>query len=683
ADASAAANGTPAPQTEPAEATGVIRNAWTVGFWTIASRLLGLYRFRLMAGIFGASGVADAFNFAFVFPNLTRRLFGEGLLSSVFVPVFSGMLAKGQKEAANRTASVLLCRLAYWLTAGCVVVMVLAGAARVVLPDVMTLDPRFRLELELFQWLLPYLIFINVAAVLMAILNSLKHFGVPAFAPVLLNVLMIAACWWVRYGPAKGGKPEDQIWLVAYAVLLGGTLQLLVQAPPAFARGFRFHPGLDATDPGYQEVMHNFKPVVLMVAVFQANVLLDNIIAQVFIPEPGPVTYLNMGTSLYQLPWSIFSLAIGTAALPALSHLWAQGRREDFSKTLLSSLRVSIYLAVPCTIGLMLLSDEIVRLLYGTGRFLENDAEPVHRTARVVMFSSLGLVFYSVNSLLARALYAMKDMRTPTTTSAQSVAINLALNLLFVVGLAAAARVLIPYRDSLGAEQKVWRAVVEFLIALGSLKEGGIALASALSNGWQTWMLARAVRQKLALEGKPDDASGESFLTLGLAGVVSALAGFFAYRYFVGRPDWEGFWAFFAAVLGSLVPFCLFCRQYFISKLENKPHDDPALHRYGVREEHWPEILRFQHSLYTAATAGAIMGFMVWAVRDSLPPEGSFIPVLQRALVPVVIGVLVFSSASSGLMAREYDELKGSLGAKLSELKAALAAKLKRRTAGS
>jgi len=642
----------------------IVDHAWTVGFWTIASRLLGLYRFRLMAAIFGASGVADAFNFAFVFPNLTRRLFGEGLLSSVFVPVFSGMLAKGQKDAANRTASVLLCRLAYWLTAGCVGVMVLAGIARAVLPHVTFIEPRFELELKLFQWLLPYLIFINVAAVLMGILNSLKHFGVPAFAPVLLNVLMIAACFWVRYGPGASSAPEEQIWLVAYAVLAGGALQLLIQVPPAVARGFRFTPTMDAQDPGYREVVGNFAPVVGLVAIFQINVMLDNVIAQVFIPEAGPVTYLNMGTSVYQLAWSVFILALGTAALPELSRLWAEGKKDGFIRALRQVVRLSVYWAVPCTIGIMLLSEEIVRLLYGTGRFLEHDAEPVRRTAGVVMYSSLGLVFYSVNAMLARALYAMKDMRTPTLTSAKSVAINLALNLLFVVGLAHLARVLIPYRDGLASDQEFLRGGLSFVIALGSLKEAGI-----ISNAWQTGMLVRALQRRLGDEGESTGRVTSGLSWFAGLGAASALIGYVAYRSFLSRPDMESFWAFFAAIFGSVGPFVLIGRQYFIRRLQDKPHEeDGSLANYGVKYEHWPDDLKFVYCFYATAVAATVMGFLVWAARDSLPPEGTLWPVVQRALVPVAAGVLVYSNASSSMMSLEYEELKQAFVGKLSRL---------------
>jgi peptidoglycan biosynthesis protein MviN/MurJ (putative lipid II flippase) len=295
---------------------------------------------------------------------------------------------------------------------------------------------------------------------------------------------------------------------------------------------------------------------------------------------------------------------------------------------MLDALRMMLFLSVPCTIGIMLLSDDIVRLFYGTGKFLENNGEAIHRTGGVVTFSTLGLVFFGANAILARALYAMKDMKTPTTTSFKSVFLNLGLNLFFVLAT--------------------------------PMKESGIALASALSAAWQTWMLARAVQQKLG-EVKGEKPSGLSgFLRLmGGAALVCTGLGFFGWQLFVGRKDWEGFWSFLAAMAFSLAPFWLLMRQYFIGRLKDRPHASDAALRFNVAEGAWPDDLKFQFSLYTTALAGAVMGFLVWAVRDSVPPEGcSAVLILQRALVPVAAGIFVYFTAASGLLAREYEELK-------------------------
>ncbi len=634
AAAPAAENHSPASASEAAAThhRGVIRAASIVGVMTILSRVLGLWRFRLMAGIFGATSVADAFNFAFIFPNLTRRLFGEGALTSAFVPIFSDRLAKGENVAASRTGSILLCRLTYWLSMACLILIGLAYIARAVWSQIGGLTADDDLFIKLCAFMLPYMVFINVSAVLMGALNAMGHFWMPAFAPVLLNVFMIGACYFTLdwFGPLA----QDQIWAVAIAVILGGISQILIQVPPAISRGFKFKFSMDQSDTGYQEIMNNFKPVLFLVAVFQVNVMMDNIIAKTLIAEDGPVTYLNMGTSVYQLPWSVFSLALGTAALPALSKFWALQQKEEFRKTLLSSCRLVLFLAVPCTVGIMLLSEDLVRLLYGTGKFLDNGGEPIRRTAGVVMFSSLGLVFFSINAVLARALYAMKDMRTPTTTSAKSVALNLVLNLVFV--------------------------------KFTPLKEGGIALASTISNAWQTWMLLQAVQQQVGpIKSEPAHPQRQFGLLFGITAIFSAGMAMYAYDYAASRKEWEGFYGFFLALALSLAPLILLARQYFTSKLAHCPQSDATLHPYGIEESHWPESLKFQYSIYSTTVASIIMGFAVWAARDSLPPQGhTFLLVLQRAMIPIGVGMVVYGMASSGLLAREYNEIRSAFAVK-------------------
>ena len=668
--AAPAAAGTASPPISHADSShGLMRSAGVVAFMTILSRFLGLWRFRILARMFGATYVADAFNFAFIAPNLTRRLFGEGALTSAFVPVFSEQVAKGEHEAANRTGSVLITKVTYWLSLGCVVVIALAAGMRFLLPRVAPslATPENMLLLELFQWMLPYLIFINVACVLMAILNSLGHFWMPNFAPVLLNVMIIGACYFVV--PHFGQQDYEKIWAVAFAVLIGGALQLLIQFPPALSLGFRFRPRVDANDPGYREVLSNFKPVILLVAVFQANVLMDNIIAKTFIAGSGPVTYLNMGTSVYQMVWSIVALALATVSLPTLAKFWALSKKEDFYKTLLWGLRMAIFFTLPCTVGIMLLSDDIVRLLYGTGKFLENDAEPVRRTAGVALYSSLGLVFFSVNALLARALYAMKDMKTPTTTSAWSVLINIFFNLFFVVGGNLVARALFPATQHPEEHHWMVNLVIGALFALANIREGGIALASTISNGWQTWMLAKAVRARLGDEPQTSTAKTYStprFLKEAFgSGLLSIVLGVGVYAWFSHQKEWEGFYGFFAAILVSIVPFWLTCRHYFSEMMKPelaKQTEQSAQDVFGVPDNRWTEDQKFQYCIYSSLFATAIMGFVVWAMRDSLPPEGrTFGLVLQRAIVPVATGVVVYFLAASGLLSREYLEFKAVL----------------------
>ena len=634
-------------------------SALVVGAMTLLSRLTGLWRFRVMGHFFGASGVADAFNFAFIFPNLTRRLFGEGLLTSVFVPVFSERLAKGDKEAACRSASVLLIRLFYWLSLACVALVGASFVTRTFLAGPLQLSPTYILELKLFEALLPYCVVINVAAVLMAILNSLGHFWMPAFAPVLLNVLMILACYFAK---SLGGElPEQQIWIVAAAVLIGGVVQMFVQIPPALSLGFRFSFTNDSNDPGYREVMFSFKAVALMVAAFQLNVLMDNIIAEVCIPGSGPVTYMNMGTSVYQMAWALIALAIGVAALPLLSRQWALELKSDFQKTLTTALRYALFASLPCAIGAMLLSNDIVRLLYGTGKFLANNGEPVHRTAGVVFYSCAGLLFYSVNSILVRALYAMKEMRLPTKIMFQSVALNFGLNLFFVLVCPRLAVALYPSVAPLATPKPSFgNDLFEFVGAMQNLRESGITLASTISTAWQTWALAKAVRARTESKEAPALTPEFAMLTLGVT-VISSCAGVYLYRRFTS-PDSETLYGFGLGAAAFLAPPIWLGHEYFQKRFkqlreslrlgEDEPFLDSAV----------PENLKLQYAIYTALSASLIMGLVVWACRESLPPEASTpVQLLQRAIVPVAVGALAYFIAASSLMSREYDELKSML----------------------
>lgn len=614
----------------------MLRSAGLVSFMTVLSRILGLWRDRLMAGIFGASGVNDAFNLAFLLPNLTRRLFGEGALSSVFVPVFSERLATGRKEAAFRTASVLLNRLALLLF---VISLAFVGGSYA-LQLLGGLQAERVLTLKLANWMIFYCVLINIAAVLMSILNSLGHFFAGAFSPVLLNVCMILGCTvaldWL------GSDLESRIFVQALAVLAGGMLQLLLLLPPAFTRGFQYTPTVDSQDEGYREIVTGFVPTILNVALFQVNLLLDQLIATFLIPEPGPVTMLAYGNRLIQLPWAIFSLSVATAALPMLSRYWAENKKEDFARGLSTAVRNTLYLAVPSAVGLCLLSTDLTRLFYGTGEFMKNDGEAVIRTGRVVFYFSLGLCFYSLNAILARSIYATKDTRTPTKAAAIAVAVNLALNLIFVLGT--------------------------------DMKESGLALASAISGAVQTVVLARSIYAKL---NRHDHARFYGFAARMVAGVAMGLAGALGvYKYFSRDPNQEQFIAFFAAAAVAVIVIGVAGDSFFASQfgLPNiferlksvsgpKKDPDPPGTYMGIAPEKWTTDMALYQSVYTTVMASTVMGLVVWTVRDSLQPEGqTFGLVFQRAIVPVAVGCLVYVFASGAFQSREYDELKAAFG---------------------
>lgn len=639
---------------------GLLSSALVTGIFTFLSRVMGLIRFRVMGHYFGNSAAADAFNLAFIFPNLTRRIFGEGLLTTIFIPVFSSQRAKNQPDAANRTASVLLVRLAYWLSIGCIACIAVSAGIRLGLGSKLTPDQV--LKFKLFEALLPYCVLINLAAVLMAVLNSLGKFWVPAFAPVLWNLAIILACVFALN--TFGTLPEQQIWVVAFAALIGGALQFLIQIPAALAGGFRFKFSSDKTDPGYREIVENFKPLVLTVALLQINTMLDNLIAQCFIPGDGPVTYMNMGTSVYQFAFAVMALAIGTAALPMLSRQWAQNDKSGFERTYNTALRYTIFLALPFCIGAMLLSEDLVRMLYGSGKFLVNDAEPVHRTASVAYYSCLGLPFYSINAIQTRALYAMKDFKTPARTTLQAVALNFGLNLFFVFAGPIISAAIEPNIRSWAVEGPMSDVMKAFgndiynaVVTLGRLRESGIVLAGTISAAVQTWMLGRAIRKHLG--GEHAVFTPEFTARIFGVGIGCALIGLGVYRYSLPKSsDEESLFALAKGVAAFLAPMIWINYLYFEAKQKRLRESVKVAPDEPIPDEKVPENLKVQYAIYSSLSAAAIMGIVVWAVRESLPPEGkTAVQIAQRGIAPVIIGIMAYSVASSSLLSREYEEL--------------------------
>ena len=602
----------------------MVRSAGVVGFMTIVSRLLGLWRDRLMAAAFGASWVNDAFQIAFLLPNIARRLLGEGALASAFVPVFCERLATGRREAAFRTASVLISRFAAFLTLACLAAIGLSFGVR----SFAGVSEKAQLTLQLTETMLGYCVLVHIAAGLMGILNAMGHFAAPAAAPVLLNVCMIGACLfgldWL------GTDLPSQIQVVAYAVMAGGILQVALLGLSGIAHGFAFGFSMDRSDEGYAEALRNLGPVVFSVALFQINLLVDQLVARAFIPGDGPVTMLAYGNRLVQLPWALCSLSLATTALPLLAQHWAAQRKEAYADALSAAVRHTLFLALPSAVGLCLLSRELVRLFYGTGEFLANDGEAVIRTGRVVFFFSTGLVFYSLNAVLTRALYAARETRAPTGATVVAVAANFALNLVFVFAT--------------------------------PLQEAGLALASAISGAVQTALLVRALAAHLPASDRARIRRFVGVLAVGIA--VGAVASSSVYAVLTGpkyKDRMESFIAFIAAAVVAALPLWYLGRSFFLKELQPvmpEPPLSPDLHTYGVPDGRWPRDLAFCHSLYTLILSSLVMGLLVWSVRESVPPEGRNLGlIVQRSLVPVAFGVMVFAMAASNFGSREYREL--------------------------
>ncbi len=402
----------------------VIRSAAVVGACTGISRVLGLLRNVLMAAYFGTSLAQSAFVVAFCVPNLFRRLFGEGALSAAFVPVFSDVLHKEGRASAWKLAGAVLGLLMTVLSAMVALVVVGIGWYLHVIGG----SGKTIMILRLTQIMFPYMLFICAVALCMAILNSFRHFLVPALTPVLLNLVWMGALLFVC--PLAGPSANERVVVLAWCVLAAGVIQFLAQIPALMRYGFRFRFSSPWGDPRVRRVLVLMGPAAIGMGVFQINVIVDKLLAiLVGSWAPAAMFYAEM---LVYLPLGIFATALGTVLLPTFSAQAAATDGAAIRDTLSHALRMLLLVMVPAAVGLLVLSESIVSLLYRwrEGQF---DETSVMQTSRALMFYAPGLVVFSVYKLLVPVFYAMQDTKTPVRIGVRMVFLNLGLNILFVV----------------------------------------------------------------------------------------------------------------------------------------------------------------------------------------------------------------------------------------------------------
>ncbi|HEY7412204.1 MAG TPA: murein biosynthesis integral membrane protein MurJ [Vicinamibacteria bacterium] len=396
----------------------VLRSAGVISAFTFLSRILGLVREQVFAALLGAGPYADAFQAAFRIPNLLRDLFAEGALSAAFVPTYARALREG-KDAAFRLASRVLTLLAVVLGALVVAGFVFAEPlVGLLAPGFEKVPGKLEATVLLTRVMLPFLPLVSFAAVAMGMLNAHERYGTPALAPALFNVVAIAwaaLLWALGFGPAQVAVG----WAVG--TLLGGAAQFLVQVPSLWRDGWR--PALEWApgDPAIRAIGRLMAPATVGLAAVQVNIFVSTIFAS---QEPGAVSWLQYAFRILYLPIGIFGVAVGTVATTGLARRAAEGDLGGVRETLTQSLRSLAFLTVPATVGLMVLSVPIVRLLFERGRFAPADTE---RTAAALALYATGLVAYTSVKVLAPAFYALGTPRVPLLASAVAVAANLAL----------------------------------------------------------------------------------------------------------------------------------------------------------------------------------------------------------------------------------------------------------------
>jgi len=411
----------------------LFKAASTVSLLTLASRVTGLARDLLMAAMFGATAMTDAFNVAFRIPNLFRRLFAEGAFSQAFVPALAHSREVDGEDATRRLIGSVATVLAWTLLLTCVIGVAAAPVLVWLLASGLQQDPRgFEAAVLMTRWMFPYIGFMSLVALSAGILNTWKRFAVPAATPVLLNIAMILAAW--LGAPWLAGKGIEPIYAMAGGVMLGGVLQLGVQVPALRRLGLLPRIGIawsqvrDAwRDPGVRRIAGMMAPALLGVSVAQVSLLINTQIASHL--AAGSVTWLFYADRLMEFPTAMLGVALGVVLMPQLAAARAGGDSARYSAMLDWGLRLVVLLAVPSAIALLVFAQPLVATLFHYGAFRDTD---VGQVSLALTGYGTGLVGLVAIKVLAPGYYANHDMRTPVRIAVVVLVITQLLNFVLV-----------------------------------------------------------------------------------------------------------------------------------------------------------------------------------------------------------------------------------------------------------
>ncbi len=440
-----------------------LRSAKILSILTLASRVLGLFRDMITTYVLPAAS-ADSLYLAWTIPNLFRKLFGEGALSSAFIPAFSRVLPRAGGGAASLLARRVFTFIALCLSALVVFLIGLSYLAPEawLLPFFSGDRGKMAQTLDLMRILLPYLVIICVIAQCQGVLNVMKEFFIPALSPIILNVAWIVGALLAGYGMITG--EVERTLFIAMGIMAGGVLQFLLFGFALKKRGFSLRPSFHIKNPVFREVMATTLPMALGVSAVQVNILIDRGVVYTMVPGDGGVTHLFLGNRLMQFPFALIGLALTTAVFPLLARLSAKGDRKGMKKNLGGALRINFFLSIPAAVGLSLLAHPTISLFFQRGAFTPADTDA---TAAALLGYVVGIPFLSSVMLLTRAFYAMSHWRRPLLISGFIVAVNIVLDLLLV----------------------------------GPFAEAGVALATSICAVLQSAILFAALRNRIGPMG--------------------------------------------------------------------------------------------------------------------------------------------------------------------------------------
>lgn len=478
----------------------LLKSLAAVSSMTLFSRVLGFARDAIVARVFGAGLATDAFFVAFKLPNLLRRIFAEGAFSQAFVPILAEYKSK-QGEDATRVFVAYVSGLLTLVLAIVTVTGMLAApwVIMVTAPGFADTADKFALTTQLLKITFPYILLISLASLVGAILNTWNRFSVPAFAPTLLNVSMI--------GFALFAAPlfHPPVLALAWAVTVGGVLQLFYQLPHLKKIGMLVLPRISFRDAGAMRVVKQMGPAILGVSVSQISLIINTIFASFL--ASGSVSWMYYADRLMEFPSGILGVALGTILLPSLSRSFASGNHDEYCRLMDWGLRLCFLLALPSAVALGILAKPLTVSLFQYGKFTATDAL---MTQRALVAYSVGLMGLIVVKVLAPGFYSRQDIKTPVKIAIVTLIMTQLMNLAFIgpfkhaglalsIGLAACLNASLLYwqlrKQQIFTPQPGWqrfllRLVVAVIVMAAALL-GVLSVMPEWSQGTMAWRLLR------------------------------------------------------------------------------------------------------------------------------------------------------------------------------------------------
>ncbi len=415
----------------PAERRADLGRAGLISIATMSSRFLGLFREHLFAKLFGSGPIADAFQIAYRIPNLLRELVAEGALSFAFVPVFTEYRERKSDEEAHLLAQIVFTGLfvvvggislvAFIFADGIVDLMAPGFGERGVVDGV---DKR-ALTISLTRLMIPFLLFAAWAALCRGILNTYKRFFLPALSPALFNLVAVVVGVWLWM---SGTEPETAVFAWGAAMLAGGAVQFLIQVPAVRRIGVRARWRFDFSHPGFRRILRLMLPAVIGLAAVQLNIFINTRLASSASFEDGPVSLMTYAYRLMYLPLGVIGVALATVTAVRISQDAAREDLDRFREGLSSAFGFLLFFTLPCTAGLVVLAEPIVRLIFGYGAFAAEESSTTETAFALCLYSS-ALFFYCGVKIMVPAFYALSRIRAPLIASLTAIGVNLAWSL--------------------------------------------------------------------------------------------------------------------------------------------------------------------------------------------------------------------------------------------------------------